>query len=85
MSFLISEDSNAKVEGQEIPGVIGKFGLGVQKEAGQRLTEFCHENALVIANTFSQQHNRQLNTWTSPMVNTKIILVYTLQPKMEKL
>ena len=38
MSFLISEDSNAKVEGQEIPGVIGKFGLGVQKEAGQRLT-----------------------------------------------
>ena len=56
MSFLISEDSNAKVEGQEIPGVIGKFGLGVQNEAGQRLTEFCQESALVIAKTLFQQH-----------------------------
>ena len=44
-------DWNAKVESQEIPGVTGKFGLGVQNEAGQRLTEFCQENALVIANT----------------------------------
>ena len=45
---------------------IGKFGLGVQNEAGQRLTEFCQENALVIANTFLQQHRRRLYTWTSP-------------------
>ena len=51
MSFLISEDSNAKVEGQEILGVTGKFGLEVQNEARQRLTEFCQENAPVIANT----------------------------------
>ena len=57
---------NAKVGGQEIPGVTGKFGLGVQNEAGQRLTEFCHENALVIANTLFQQHKRRLYTWTSP-------------------
>ena len=51
---------------QEIPGVTGKFGLGVQNEAGQRLTEFCQENALVIANTFLQQHKTRLYTWTSP-------------------
>ena len=49
-----------------MPGVTGKFGLGVQNEAGQRLTEFCQENALVIANTLFQQHNRRLYTWTSP-------------------
>ena len=48
------------------PGVTGKFGLGVENEAGQRLTEFCQENALVIANTLSQQHRRRLYTWTSP-------------------
>ena len=47
---------NAKVGSQEIPGVIGKFGLGVQNEAGQKLIEFCQENALVIANTLFQQH-----------------------------
>ena len=57
-------DSNAKLENQEIPGVTGKFGLGVQNEAGKRLIEFCQENALVIANTF-QQHKRRLYTWTS--------------------
>ena len=51
-------DWNAKVESQEIPGVIGKFDLGVQNEAGQRLTEFCQENALGIANTLFQQHKR---------------------------
>ena len=51
MSFFIIEDWNAKVGRQEIPGVTGKFGLGVQNEAGQRLTEFCQENTLVIANT----------------------------------
>ena len=49
-----------------MPGVTGKFGLGVQNEAGQRPTEFCQENVLVIANTFFQQHNRRLYTWTSP-------------------
>ena len=51
---------NAKVGSQETPGVTGKFGLGVQNEAGQRLIEFCQENTLVIANTFSQQHKRRL-------------------------
>ena len=51
---------------QEIPGVTGKFGLGVQNEAEQRLTEFYRENALVIANTLFQQHKRRLYTWTSP-------------------
>ena len=51
---------------EEIPGVRGKFGLGVQNEAGQRLIEFCQENALVIANTLFEQHKRRLNTWTSP-------------------
>ena len=63
--FIIG-DWNAKVGSQETPGVRGKFALGVQNEAGQRLTEFCRENALVIANTLSQQHKRRLYTWTSP-------------------
>ena len=56
---------NAKVGSQEIPGVTGKFGLGVQNEAGQMLIEFCQENGLVIANTFFQQHKRRLYTQTS--------------------
>ena len=60
------EDWNAMVGIQEIPGVTGKFGLGVQNEAGQRLTEFCQENALGIENTLFQQHKRRLYTWTSP-------------------
>ena len=64
--LFIIWDWNAKIGRQEIPGVIGKFGLGVQNEAGQRLTEFCQENTLVIANTFFQQHKRSLYTWTSP-------------------
>ena len=55
-----------KNRSQEIPGVTGKFGLGVRNEAGQRLTEFCQENTLVIANTLSQQHKRRLYTWASP-------------------
>ena len=50
----------------EIPGVKGKFGFGVQNEAGQRLTEFCQKNTLVIANTLFQQHKKRLYTWTSP-------------------
>ena len=60
------EDWNAKMGCQEIPGITGKFGLGVQDAAGQRLTEFCQENAVVIANTLFQQHKRQLYTWTLP-------------------
>ena len=55
--FMIG-DWNAKLGSQDIPGVADKFGLGVQNEAGQRLTEFCQENALIIANTLFQQHNR---------------------------
>ena len=63
--FIIG-DWNAKVGSQEIPGVTGKFGLGIWNEAGQRLIEFSQENALVIANTLFQQHKRRLYTWTSP-------------------
>ena len=63
--FIIG-DWNAKVGSQEIPGVISKLGLGVQNETGQRLTELCHENALVIANTLFSQHKKRLYTWTSP-------------------
>ena len=57
---------NAKVGSQETLGVTGKFDLGVQNEAGQRLIEFCQENALVIANSLFQQHKRRLYTWTLP-------------------
>ena len=63
--FIIG-DWNAKVGSQEIPGITGKFGLRVQNEAGQRLTEFCQENALVIANTLFQLHKKQFYTQTSP-------------------
>ena len=63
--LFITEDWNSKVGSQETPGVTGKFGLGIRNEAGQRLIEFCQENALVIANTLFQQHNRRLYTWTS--------------------
>ena len=63
--FIIG-DGNAKVGSQETPGVTGKFGPGVRNEAGQRLIEFCQENALVIANTFFQQYKRRFYTWTSP-------------------
>ena len=59
--FIIG-DWNEKVGSKEIPGGTGKFGLGVQNEAGQRLTEFCQENALVIANTLFQKHKRRLYT-----------------------
>ena len=64
--LFIRGDWNAKVGSQEIPGVTGKFGLGMRNEAGQRLMEFCQENALVIANTLFHQHKRRLYTWTSP-------------------
>ena len=63
--FIIG-DWNAKVGSQETPGVTGKFGLGVQNEAGQRLIEFCQEKALVTKNTLFQQHKRRRYTWTSP-------------------
>ena len=59
--FIIG-DWNAKVGSQETPGVTGKFGLGVQNEAGQRIIEFCQENTLVIVNTLFQQHKRRLYT-----------------------
>ena len=65
-ALFITGDWNTKVESQEISGVIGKFGFGVQNEAGQRLIEFCQENVPVIANTLFQQHKRQLYIWTSP-------------------
>ena len=64
--LFIIDEWNAEVGSQEIPGVTGKFGLGVQNEAGQKLTEFCQENALVIASTLFQQHKRRLYIWTSP-------------------
>ena len=64
--LFIIRDWNAKVGSQEIPGVTGKFSLAVQNKAGQRLIEFCQENALIIANTLFQQHRRRLYTWTSP-------------------
>ena len=64
--LFIIRDWNAKVGSQETPRVTGKFGLGIRNEAGQRLIEFCQENALVIANTLFQQHKRRFYTWTSP-------------------
>ena len=67
--FIIG-DWNAKVGSQETPGITGKFGLGMRNEAGQRLIEFCQENALVIANTLFQQHKRRLHMditrWSTP-------------------
>jgi len=79
--FIIG-DWNAKAGSQETPGVTGKFGLGVQNEAGQRLIEFCQENTLVIANTLFQQHKRRLYTWTSPDIQHRNQIDYiSLQPK----
>ena len=72
--FIIG-DWNAKIGSQETPRVTGKFGLGMQNEAGQRLIEFCQENELVIANTLFQQHKRRLYTWTSQDGQTKIRLI----------
>ena len=63
--FIIG-DWIAKARSQGTLGVTGKFGLGVQNETGQRLIEFCQENALVTANTLFQQRKRRLYTWTSP-------------------
>ena len=76
---------NAKVGSQEIPGIIGKFGLGVQNEAGQRLTEFCQENTVVIPNSPSNNTRDDSTRRHHQMVNTKSDWLYSLQPKMEKL
>ena len=73
--FIIG-DWNAKVGSQEIPGITVKFVFGIQNEAGQRLTEFCEENALVIANTLFQKHKRRLHI-------TRLDWLYSLQPKMK--
>ena len=72
---------NAKVGSQEIPGVTGKFGLRVQNEAGKRLTEFCQENSLVIANTSSNNTREDSTHGHHQMVNTKIRLIIFFAPK----
>ena len=82
--FIIG-DWNAKVESQETPGVTGKFGLGMRNEAGQRLTEFCQENALVIANTPSNNTREDSTPGHHQMVNTEIRLIIFFAAKMEKL
>ena len=76
--LFITGDRNPKVGSQEIPGVAAKFGFGIQNEAGQKLTEFCQENSLVIANIFSQQHKRWLYTWTSTDGQYRNQVDYTL-------
>ena len=81
--FIIG-DWSAKVGSQEIPGETGRFGLGVQYEARQRLTEFFQEDTLVIANTLFQQHKRQHYTWTSPDGQYWNQTDYILQLKVEK-
>ena len=75
--FIIG-DWNAKVGSQETPGVTDKFGLGVQDKEGQRLTEFCQGNALIIANNPFQQYKRRLYTWTSPDMQCQTEIDYIL-------
>ena len=75
---------NEKVGSQETPGVTGKFGLGVENEARQRLIEFCQENTLVIANTVFQQHKRRLYTEHHQMVNIEIRLIIFFAAKDEE-
>ena len=82
--FIIG-DWNAKVGSQETPGVTGKFGLGIQNKAGQRLIEFCQENALVIANTLFQQHKRRLYMEVTRLSTLKSGCLYYLQPNLKKL
>ena len=76
--LFILGDWNAKVESHEIYGITGKVGLGVQNEAGQKLTEFCQENTLVIENTLFQKHKRRCYTWTSPDGQYQNQIVYIL-------
>ena len=73
--LFITGNWNAKAGGQETSGLTGKFGLGVQNDAGQRMIEFCQDNPLVIANTLFQQHKRRLCTWTSLYGHNKIRLI----------
>ena len=73
--LFITGDWNAKAESQEIPGVRGKSGLGVQNEAGQRLPEPCKQNTLAIADILFQHHKRRRCTWTSPTTNPEIRLI----------
>ena len=75
---------NANVESQEIPGLPGKFSLGVRNKAGQKLIEFCQESTLVIANTHFQQHETTLHRNTTRWSILKSDLLYSLQSKMEK-
>ena len=82
--FLIG-DWNAKVGSQETPGVTGKFALGMWNEAGQRLIEFCQENALVTANTLFQQQEKTLHMDITRWSTLKSDSLYSLQQKMEKL
>ena len=77
-ALFIIGDWKAKVGSQEIPKVTGKFGLGVQNEAGKRLIEFCQKNALIIANTLFQQHKRRFYAWTSPDGQCRIQIDYIL-------
>ena len=79
--LIIIGDWNAKVGSQEIPGVTGKLGLGIRNEAGQRLIEFCQENALVITNTLFQQHKRRLYTRTPPDGQYHLNWLYSLLPR----
>ena len=78
--FIIG-DWNANLGSQEIPGVTGKFVLGVQNEVGQRLKDLFQENTLVIANTLFQQHKRRLYTWTSPDVQHQNQIDYIIYSK----
>ena len=82
--FIIG-DRNAQVGSQEISGVTGKFGLGAQNKAGQRLPEVCQENTLVIANTLFQHTREDSTHGHHKMANTETDWLYSLQPKMEKL
>ena len=81
--LFITGDWNEKVGSQEIPGVTGKFGLGVQNEAGKKLTEFCQENALVIANTLFHQHRDDSTHGHHKTVNTEIRLIIFFVAKDE--
>ena len=83
--LFIIRDWNAKVGSQELRGVTGRFGLGVQNEACQRLTEFCQENTLVIANTLFQQQEKTLHMDITRWSILKSDWLYSLQLKMEKL
>ena len=82
--FIIG-DWNAKVGSQETPAVTGNFDLGVQNEAEKRIIEFCQENALVIANTLFQQHEKTLHMAITRWSTPKSDGLYSLQPKMKKL